>query len=297
MKKILLTGSFGFLGNYFIDHLKKKYSIYTLDRNDGATISCDISKPLLSISDKFDLIIHAAGKAHSIPKTDQEIKSFFDINFEGTVNLCNALEENIPNTFVFISTIAVYGLDEGSDIKEIESLNGSTPYAKSKIMAERYLQDWAREKKINLVILRLPLVAGKDPKGNLGAMIHGIKKGYYFNISGSKALKSIILADDVAKLIPELMGKNGIYNLSGDKDYTFQEISKIIAKQLNAKKTKNLPTSIVNILAKIGDFIPVFPINSLKLKKITSNLTVSSEKAIQELNWQPQSLDENFRIE
>lgn len=297
MKKILLTGSFGFLGNYFIDHLKKKYSIYTLDRNDGATISCDISKPLLSISDKFDLIIHAAGKAHSIPKTDQEIKSFFDINFEGTVNLCNALEENIPNTFVFISTIAVYGLDEGSDIKEIESLNGSTPYAKSKIMAERYLQDWAREKKINLVILRLPLVAGKDPKGNLGAMINGIKKGYYFNISGSKALKSIILADDVAKLIPELMGKNGIYNLSGDKDYTFQEISKIIAKQLNAKKTKNLPTSIVNILAKIGDFIPVFPINSLKLKKITSNLTVSSEKAIQELNWQPQSLDENFRIE
>ena len=297
MKKILLTGSFGFLGNYFIDHLKKKYSIYTLDRNDGATISCDISKPLLSISDKFDLIIHAAGKAHSIPKTDQEIKSFFDINFEGTVNLCNALEENIPNTFVFISTIAVYGLDEGSDIKEIESLNGSTPYAKSKIMAERYLQDWAREKKINLVLLRLPLVAGKDPKGNLGAMINGIKKGYYFNISGSKALKSIILADDVAKLIPELMGKNGIYNLSGDKDYTFQEISKIIAKQLNAKKTKNLPTSIVNILAKIGDFIPVFPINSLKLKKITSNLTVSSEKAIQELNWQPQSLDENFRIE
>lgn len=296
MNNVLVTGAFGFLGNYIVKQLYSQYNISTLGRNDRATMRYDISKPLPSISDKFDLVIHAAGKVHSIPNTDEKIKSFYNINYKGTVNICKALEKNTPNTFVFVSTIAVFGREEGNNILESEPLKGNTPYAKSKILTEQFLQKWCPENKVNLVILRLPLVAGKNPKGNLEAMIKGIRKGYYFNVKKSKAKKSIVLAEDVAKLIPTLKGKNGIYNLAGDKDYTFKEISGIIAKQLGVKKVKNLPYSFVSILAKIGDVLPVFPINSLKLKKITSNLTVSSEKAKREINWNPNNLDQNFNI-
>ena len=66
---------------------------------------------------------------------------------------------------------------------------------------------------------------------------------------------------------------------------------------MNVKKIKELPYSFASVLAKMGDIIQVFPINSLKLKKITSNLTVSSKKAIEELNWKPNPLSENFKIQ
>ena len=39
------------------------------------------------------------------------------------------------------------------------------------------------------------------------------------------------------------------------------------------------------------------PINSLKLRKITSSLTFSNEKAVRELGWNPMNVLENFRIE
>jgi len=295
--KVLLTGASGFLGNYIFEYLSRSdYKVNTLGRNATSTIISDISKSSPRINTNFDMVIHCAGKAHLIPKNEEEEQQFYDINYTGTKNLCKALERNLPNTFIFISTIAVYGKDEGSNISESERLDGNTPYAKSKIMAENFLLNWSNKYNINMVILRLPLVAGRYPKGNLGAIIHGIKKGYYFNISKNDAKKSIVLADDIAKLTPSLYKKNGTYNLSGDKDYTFKEISAIIAGQLNNNKIMSVPYFLVKFLAQIGNIFSLFPIDSLKLKKMMSTLTVSSEKAESELGWNPRSLKDNFKI-
>lgn len=294
--KVLLTGATGFLGTYIKEQLKKQYKVHTLGRSAANTIKSDITKPIPPIKTKYEYLIHNAGKAHTNPKTETEKQAYKAVNYTGTINLCKALESNPPENIVYISTIAVYGKETSIKITENEALNGKTPYAKSKIKAEAYLQEWAKENKVNLVILRLPLVAGKNPKGNLQAMIKGIEKGYYINIANSTAKKSIVLAEDVAAIIPQLKNKNGIYNLAGEKDYTFKEIAAIIAKQQNNKKVHQLPYAIVKIIAIIGDLIPFIPINSKKLKKITNNTTVTAKKAIQEINWKPRNLEENFKI-
>jgi len=296
-KKILLTGASGFLGRYVFEYLSEKnFFVETLGRQNSSLIIPDISNPIPDISEKYDLVVHCAGKAHVLPKTEKEAKQFFDINHTGTMNLCKALCKNVPNTFVFISTIAVYGRDECEELTEEAELQGKTPYAKSKILAEEFLQVWCTEHKINLMILRLPLVAGMNANGNLGAMVKGIKKGYYFNITGNEAQKSIVLASDIAQLIPKLFEKNGIYNLSGDENYSFEEISRIISNQMNGKRIIALPYFLVRVFAYIGDYMKFIPIDSLKLKKITSSLTVSAEKASEHLDWSPSSLKQNFKI-
>ncbi|MET2984700.1 NAD-dependent epimerase/dehydratase family protein [Aureibaculum conchae] len=294
--KILLTGASGFLGSYIYNYLNSKYNVTTLGRSKASSIVCNISEAKVNLADNYQMVIHCAGKAHSIPKSKQEEKIFYDVNHKGTINLCESLKPKLPSTFVFISTIAVYGLDKGSNIREEEPLNGATPYAKSKIMAEKFLQGWCKQKDINLVILRLPLVAGINPKGNLEAMINGIKKGYYFNISGNDAKKSIVLADDVAKLIPNLYNKHGVYNLSGDRDYTFKQISEIIRKQLGKKRIITLSHFLVKISSYVGNVIPFFPLNGDTVKKMTSTLTVSANKAISELSWKPKALEDHFKI-
>lgn len=296
MQTVLISGAYGFLGKIIYQSFEKKnIQVDTIDLDKRATFVYNISNDIPFFDSNYQMVIHAAGLAHILPRNKEEEKLFFDINFQGTVNLCSAMEKNLPNTFVFISTIAVYGKETGCDIKESHPLEGNTPYAKSKIMAEAFLEEWCFKKKVNLVILRLPLVAGENAKGNLGAMVNGIKKGYYFNIKGSRAKKSIVLTEDVANLIPELIKKNGIYNLSGDKDYTFKEISEVIAQQMGKKSVLSLPFKLVKAFAKLGDMIKLGPLNSETLKKIANDLTVSSEKAKKELNWNPRSL-KNYKI-
>jgi hypothetical protein len=51
-------------------------------------------------------------------------------------------------------------------------------------------------------ILRLPLIVGENPPGNLGNMIKSIKKRHFFLIKNNNSQKSMVLAKDVANYIP-----------------------------------------------------------------------------------------------
>lgn len=280
---VLVTGSTGFLGKIIVHEIDHK--LYTLNRNYGH-YKCDLSVSFIEFNVDFDLVIHNAGKAHSIPKTDEEKLSFFQVNIQGTKNLLKGLETKIPKQFVYISSVSVYGLEYGVNIDEHTLLNAKDPYGLSKIQAEQLVLDWCDQHNVICTILRLPLLVGKNPPGNLGAMIRAIQKGYYFNIGGGKAKKSMVLAEDVTKFILTIAPIGGIYNLTDGVHPTFKELSTAIAK----KKIFNLPFPLAKIGAKIADLLgDKLPLNSMKLKKITSDLTFDDSKA-RGLGWNPQSV-------
>ena len=291
--KVLLTGSTGFLGKVIAAELPKQgYEVLTLGKHHHNTFRADLAKGEfeLDYNGDIDIVVHAAGKAHSSPHTKEEIQAFFDVNFEGTKKLCNSLvAANIkPKSFVFISTVAVYGTDRGEMIKEEHELAGNTPYARSKIQAEQWLREWEKLNGIRMAILRLPLVAGPKPPGNLGAMIKGIGNGRYLSIGKAAAKKSIVWAGDVAGIIPVAAEKGGVFNLTDGYNPSFSELEVGIANILDVKKAKKVPYSIAKLLAFGGDLIGKrAPVNSNKLRKITSTLTFDDSKAREILDWQP----------
>ncbi|OCJ76767.1 NAD-dependent epimerase/dehydratase family protein [Bacteroides fragilis] len=296
---LLFTGASGFLGNNIIHLLNGTYNIISVGLSPQDTYLVDIATDIPTFTDAFDVVFHAAGKAHSVPKTEAEERLFFDVNLQGTKNLCTALERSgIPKAFIFISTVAVYGCDSGEDITEEHPLNGTTPYALSKIKAEKYLQGWCAMHNVKLSILRPSLIAGPNPPGNLGAMIHGIKNGKYLSIAGGKARKSVLMVQDIANLLPMLIEKGGIYNVCDSYQPSFRELEMVIYKQLNKKLPLSIPYWFAKSMAIFGDcFGEKAPINSLKLRKITHSLTFSNEKAMRELGWKPMNVLKNFRIE
>ena len=296
---LLFTGASGFLGNNIIHLLNGTYNIISVGLSPQDTYLVDIATDIPTFTDAFDVVFHAAGKAHSVPKTEAEERLFFDVNLQGTKNLCTALERSgIPKAFIFISTVAVYGCDSGEDITEEHPLNGTTPYALSKIKAEKYLEGWCAMHNVKLSILRPSLIAGPNPPGNLGAMIHGIKNGKYLSIAGGKARKSVLMVQDIANLLPMLIEKGGIYNVCDSYQPSFRELEMVIYKQLNKKLPLSIPYWFAKSMAIFGDcFGEKAPINSLKLRKITHSLTFSNEKAMRELGWKPMNVLKNFRIE
>lgn len=296
-----ITGYNGYLGNILQQGISNLgFNAYDVNSLSNSTQSrIDITTPFSLNKPKADcVIIHAAGKAHSIPKTQQEKDLFYKVNYEGTVNLCNAMEPftDVIRGFVFISTVSVYGLDTGSNIHEDYALNADTPYGKSKIQAENYLREWGDKKNIPILILRLPLIAGPNPPGNLGKMISGIKTGRYYSIKGGLARRSVVMGLDVAGCIVENIGKAGTYNLTDGYHPQFREIEALIATQLNKRIPKSLPGILGVTLGYIGDVFPFFPVNSATILKMSTDLYFDDRKAARDLHWKPSKVIDTFKI-
>ena len=298
MEKLLFTGGTGFLGKNIMPILTKCYEVTTCGITQDDMIKANLAKDVPALPEKYDVVLHACGKAHVVPKTDAERQAFYDVNYQGTINLCNALENaGVPKALIFISTVAVYGCEFGDEITEAHPLEGDTPYAESKIMAEEYLTEWCKKNGVILGILRPSLLAGKNAPGNLGAMVNGVKKGFYLNIAGGKVKKSVLMAEDIANLLPFLAEKGGVYNVCDTYQPTFGELSASVAKQLGKHRPISIPYWMAWCMAKVGDLLGTkAPINSYKLEKMTKSLTFSNAKARKELGWEPLDVLTNYRI-
>ena len=297
MEKLLFTGGTGFLGRNVRPILDQRYEVTTCGITPDDMIKANLAKEVPELPEKYDIVLHACGKAHVVPKTEAEKQAFYDVNYTGTIHLCDALEKvGVPKAIIFISTMSVYGDVAGSNSTEETPLRGDSPYADSKIKAEQYLTDWCSKNGVVLGILRPSLLAGEGAPGNLGAMVNGIKTGKYLSIAGGKAKKSILMAEDIANLVPLVAKKGGVYNVCDDYNPSFGELEASIAKQLGKRKPISIPYWMAKCLALIGDVFSSFPINSPRLEKIVTSDTWSNEKAKRELGWKPMDVLDNYRI-
>ncbi|WP_435352549.1 NAD-dependent epimerase/dehydratase family protein [Emticicia sp. SJ17W-69] len=306
---LLITGSSGFLGSIISQYFENTIQdfVWKISRTKTElerSIHVDLSKEIPNLKNlSFDLVIHCAGKAHIIPKTLEEKQSFYTVNVEGTKNLLLGIETLTikPKAFVFISSVAVYGISSGNLLPETTILAAKDPYGQSKIEAEKLVWEWGLKNNITIAILRLPLVVGENPPGNLKNMLNAIKKGYYFRIGDGKAKRSMVLGKDVAKVIPIVATKGGIYNLTDGHHPTFGELENILLLSYHIKRRiKSIPMPIAKVLAYIGDSIEKitkkpFIFNSNKLEKITSSLTFSDTLARENLGWNPVSILNHYK--
>jgi nucleoside-diphosphate-sugar epimerase len=290
--KVLLTGSSGFLGSEILKHfIQNSIEIKTLGRSLSNNICIDLAKDTYNFNTNFDLIIHAAGKAH-----DNNSDTFHDVNYLGTKNLLNSLIYNPPKFLVFISTVAVYGRTEGELISESHPLNAIDDYGKSKIEAEKLIISWCIKFNVCYTILRLPLVVGNNPPGNLKNMINAIKNNYFITVNGGNARKSMVLAADVAKYILICAKIGGIYNLTDGNHPTFRELTTLIAKKYKICFILNIPNIFISLFYIINKLSKNKFSNQVSLiKKMSLSLTFDDEKARSKFNWSPSSvLNEKF---
>ena len=207
MKKIVVTGTSGFVGKRFVEYNNNKYIIESLPLRD-----LDISSLILK---GVDAIIHLAGKAHQMEKIDDQI--YFDVNYGITKSLVDrAIQEKVPH-FIYISTTKVYGDDYVSALNENSPCTPTDAYGESKLKAEEYLNSLTNA--IKIAIIRPPLVYGPEVKGNLIQLLHLCKKNIPLPFGNTQNARSMVFVDNFIELINTIINQQatGVY-IAGDKN-------------------------------------------------------------------------------
>ena len=173
-KKVLVTGGCGFIPSNFIRHLLQHtpYEVVSLDALTYAGnlenlrdvmgherlrfIEGDIRDPetVRDIVAEVDVVVNAAAESHVEKSIQEGASQFVKTNVEGTQILLDATREAPLDRFILISSSEVYGTAEAAPMDEEHPLNPRSPYAATKLGADRLAYSYWVTYDLPIVIVR-----------------------------------------------------------------------------------------------------------------------------------------------
>jgi UDP-arabinose 4-epimerase len=114
----------------------------------------------------IDRVVHLAGKA-IVHESVADPAPYYQINVAGTISVLAAMRVAGVETIVFSSSCSVYARDASGALAETAPVAPASPYARSKVMAERVIADAAAAHGMRAVALRYFNAAGADPEREL----------------------------------------------------------------------------------------------------------------------------------
>jgi nucleoside-diphosphate-sugar epimerase len=230
-----------------------------------------------------------AGKAHDTKNTTED-KEYYKVNFEMTKQIFDAFIRSNASTFIFLSTIKAVG-DDKTYVHNADDLGEpTTPYAKSKREAEKYIQNHPLPLTKRHYILRPCLIYGPNVKGNLADLVQFVEKETPYPLAAFQNKRSYLSVENLSYIFLKLLEEQRpsfTLNISNEDAISTVELIEIIAKKLQKKaRTFSIPESIVRLLAKLGDKFSFIPINSEKLKKLTDSFVVDTGEMNKKLGFE-----------
>ncbi len=276
MSKILITGALGNIGSAFIHSLRpsefeevhlmdnmltQRYSsLFNLPKDvrfffhEEDILKCDLDKRLSGI----DVVIHLAAitdAAGSFDKKDQ----VEEVNYTGVERLAKACAAKGCRLF-FPSTTSVYGSQNNlvdEDCSEAE-LQPQSPYAESKIKAEKMLLALHQDLKLPVVICRLGTIFGVS----IGMRFHtAVNKFCWQAVMGQSLTvwetaynqkRPYLELQDCVKAIKFIVKENlfdgQIYNVVTN-NFTVKDIVEVICHEVPSLQVEFVKNKIMNQLS------------------------------------------------
>ena len=287
-KKILITGSSGFIGKILSKYLMNKYDVFLLDKlkqNKKKYYTIDLNNKVelekFFKNKKIDVIIHLASETFDKPQT-----IVYNDNINGSQNLINLAKKYKIKQIIFASTISIYEKNYSYLIKETEKPYVKNKYGLSKIFVEERLKNL---KNINVTIFRLPIVIGQSRSHRMGILFELIRQNLpIFLIDNGKNKIQFVSVDELNLAIKKSIGLKGfnIFNIGCFKSFSFRENLEYIAKKVNSKSkfislNKYFGLSILNVLI----FLKLIDIHYYHKSFLTQNILLDLYKIKKKINF------------
>jgi len=307
MKKILITGATGFIGNFLVDEaISRGYNVYVAVRktsNISKLKDKNVTIVELNFTDnnqlnnsfmqlpRFDYIIHNAGLTKSLKKDE-----YIEVNCRNTTRFIQALKQQhkSPDKFLYMSSLAAYGPGDENSTSPVllDSIpKPVTTYGKSKLLAEKFIIE---EANIPYIIIRPTAVYGPGDK-DIFETIKLINKRVNFQIGTKDQNYTFIYVKDLVRVVldaTESDSLNKAYFVSDGNLYHNREMGIIVSYLINKSVVHiSVPLCIVRIIASVVEFISRFT-------RKAPALNVEKIPELSARNWncdiQPLKTDFNF---
>ena len=243
MKKILITGATGFIGNCIVEELtknNKEYKLVVIGRklkswNINFTKKnikyIDLLNDQLSKLGNFEIIVHCAALLE-----DSKKKYSWNDYYNYNVRIILRILKNIKyKKFIHISSGSVFSTNS-------KDINPNSFYGLSKYLGEKMVEIFSKDNNKQYFIFRLPIVIGLNSNKNfLDQFATNMLKNKEIEIYGDGKIKrNIIHVNAIGKLIlkscmkKKFKNKFCVFNVGSSKSMSINEIAKLIKRLLNS---------------------------------------------------------------
>lgn len=309
IRRVLVTGASGFIGRHLVESLSRggifvralvREKSRAPDWEDGVeVVEGDVrdAMAMRDVAKGMDAVFHLAGKAHAIVESGEDEPQYRAVIVEGTRNLLESVSSWRCRTFIYFSSVKVFG-EESSDCRdESRQPMPQAAYGRAKLEAENLVLRRGMEDGFKAVCLRLPLVYGPGNKGNLLRMLRAIDRGIFPPVSGPSNRRSMIHVENVvmaARLAAEHPSSGGrCYIITDERPYSTKELYDLFRRGLGRRPTAwGIPPRAIRWMGRIGDLIGYvrgkrFPFDSEAASRLLDSSWFSSGLISLELGYKP----------
>ena len=229
-KRILVTGSSGFVGKNLVEELKRQDAeVLTLTDHNGRRIDIRDSKRVTEIINEIrniDIVYHLAAIT-SVPFSFENPRETYDVNVLGTLNILELCRSCNADKIVFASSY-VYGQPQYLPIDEKHPLQPANPYARSKILGEELCRAYNTDFGLKCIILRPFNIYGVGQGKNflIPSIIAQLRYGK-IELKDPEPKRDFIYISDVIEAyikVGEFKGNFDVFNIGYGKSYSVKEI-------------------------------------------------------------------------
>ena len=233
-KRILLTGSSGFIGKNILFFLGKFFDIVEVSRSSNYDIN---NLNSLFKIDNIDTVIHAAAETF-IPQSFVDPYRFYKFNLNGSLNIAEFCRIKKVSKLIYLNTFP-YGAPKYNPIDENHSISPHSPYTKSKMIAERVFFQYL-EKEVNITSLRIFNPYGYFQKEDflIPTIVKQALTSNTIEVRDIRPKRDYIYIEDLTLLLKNILNvsdSKGIYNVGTGNSHSISEIISIVEAILNKK--------------------------------------------------------------
>ncbi|PSW03948.1 hypothetical protein C9I89_16005 [Photobacterium lipolyticum] len=286
--RLAITGTSGFVGTHLLQKLAQ-HSIVQLKHKQIMNNASGTPEQLLhALLHETEACIHLAGRAHIMKDSgDNPYQAYLEANVTYTKLLAEAAVSAGVKRFIYISSIKVNGEGTfGTPFTADDRPNPQDDYGKTKLLAEQALLELHEQGKIEVVIIRPPLIYGPDVKGNLATLSKAIEKRIPLPLTGIKDNKrNLVALDNLCDLIeaclvhPNAAGE--IFLVSDDQTISTSQLCELIAQGKNTRLIGlPIPVALLKFASKLTG-------KTAAVSRLIGDLEVDITKNKELLDWQP----------
>lgn len=265
LKKVLITGGGGFLGQYLNIEFSKQFEVLSVYHNNSGnageykSVSVDITDKdkmkLLFETFRPEVVIHTASVSNNELAAKMSFERVIDINVNATEHIAE-LSGKYNSRLFYTSTDLVYDGSQGAMLKETSELNPVSLYAQTKLEGEKRIKDVFND----YVILRVALLYGRGlnhSTNHFQKMYESLKEGWAVRLF-SDQFRTPLYIKEAAEILRKLIKTNIItetVNFGGKDRLSRYQLGELLCEKAGFSKDLLIRTSMYDIadLPKVAD--------------------------------------------